>query len=311
MSYGMRYPFGQLGSAVLVLSLPSSLYSPSLPLLAGQQEKLKCLWCTVSTAQQQQKHQCAINIVLILNPKHSTIPGTRKKVNSILSDTRNTNHIWGSSFFFWELPNYSAAALPVLVPSPWSGWSLGSLLTWSGLFQGWCVAPVCCIVAIYLKLRNLTHYVWRKKWESLPEATFLAHRRKATYDGFQLQNSFHVMPRISACLPSFPLRLIQRKCRLGLHKPWGSLKGCCIFASAGPPSFPINAKVNLKQHNMSIQPLASRRKSSRAVPAGLAGATFLGAILEYQIQGELRMWILWDGFLFSTGTSFLFLSKLK
>ena len=29
-----------------------------------------------------------INILLILNPKHSTVPATRKKVNSIPAETR-------------------------------------------------------------------------------------------------------------------------------------------------------------------------------------------------------------------------------
>ncbi|NXW03613.1 MIPO1 protein, partial [Fregetta grallaria] len=37
---------------------------------------------------QQLKHQCVINIILILNPKHSTKPNTRKKINSIPAENR-------------------------------------------------------------------------------------------------------------------------------------------------------------------------------------------------------------------------------
>lgn len=51
----------------------------------------------LGAALQQQKH---INTVLILNPKYSTVPGIRKKVNSILSDTRSTDPIGGSRFSF-------------------------------------------------------------------------------------------------------------------------------------------------------------------------------------------------------------------
>ncbi|KAK4827993.1 hypothetical protein QYF61_022695 [Mycteria americana] len=39
--------------------------------------------------------QCVINIMLILNPKQSTIPATRKKINSIPAETR-TPVLWGN-----------------------------------------------------------------------------------------------------------------------------------------------------------------------------------------------------------------------
>lgn len=35
-----------------------------------------------------EKHQCVTDIVLILNPKHNTIAGTRKKIDSIPGETR-------------------------------------------------------------------------------------------------------------------------------------------------------------------------------------------------------------------------------
>ena len=34
------------------------------------------------------KHPCVINILLILNPKHNTIPATRKKINSVPAEAR-------------------------------------------------------------------------------------------------------------------------------------------------------------------------------------------------------------------------------
>lgn len=36
----------------------------------------------VSTTEQKMKHQCVINMILLLNPKHSNVP-TKKKINSM------------------------------------------------------------------------------------------------------------------------------------------------------------------------------------------------------------------------------------
>lgn len=63
MFYAMECPFGQLGSAVLAM-LPLSFWCTCS--LAGH-GKPGSPWPTVSTAQQQPKHQCAVNIILILN----------------------------------------------------------------------------------------------------------------------------------------------------------------------------------------------------------------------------------------------------
>lgn len=44
-------------------------------------EKMKYPWLCASIALRQLKDWCVINVILILNPKHSTIPATRKKNN--------------------------------------------------------------------------------------------------------------------------------------------------------------------------------------------------------------------------------------
>lgn len=54
MPYGMGYPFGQLGSAVQVLPLPTLPCTPS-SLLAAQHKKLKSRWHYIDIAQQQLK----------------------------------------------------------------------------------------------------------------------------------------------------------------------------------------------------------------------------------------------------------------
>jgi len=81
-------PLANLGQLSWVCPLPA----PAAPLacpLAGQSEKLKSPWLGVSTALQQLKHQRVINTLLILNPKHSTLPATmRREINSILAETR-------------------------------------------------------------------------------------------------------------------------------------------------------------------------------------------------------------------------------
>lgn len=71
---GMGYPFGQSGSAVLVLSPPSSS-------VAGQHRKLIRPWLCVST-------NGVTNTVLILNPEDSTILVTRMKIHSIPAKNR-------------------------------------------------------------------------------------------------------------------------------------------------------------------------------------------------------------------------------
>lgn len=57
--------------------------------LAGQYEKMKSPLLSVSTAQQQLKYWCVINI--ILKPKHNTVSATRKKF--IPAETRTGGKI--------------------------------------------------------------------------------------------------------------------------------------------------------------------------------------------------------------------------
>lgn len=54
-----------------------------LSLLSSWQNRVgtRKLQCSASTAQQQRKHWCAINTVLVTNPKHSTIQAAMKKIN--------------------------------------------------------------------------------------------------------------------------------------------------------------------------------------------------------------------------------------
>ena len=84
MFYGMEYPFGWFGSAVLALLPPSFLHT----CLLAEHRKLKNPWLKISATQQQLKHQRVINIILTLNSKHSTVPATKKKINSIPAKTR-------------------------------------------------------------------------------------------------------------------------------------------------------------------------------------------------------------------------------
>lgn len=83
--WGLEYPCGQFRSALLALLPPSSLCSCSL----AEYRKLKSPWLGV-TSWQQLKHQRVTNIVLLQNPKHSTRPPTRKKINSLPAQTRTS-----------------------------------------------------------------------------------------------------------------------------------------------------------------------------------------------------------------------------
>lgn len=78
MQYDIEYPFGHFELTVLLVSL-LGFFAPLAFLVTGQHDEQKRPWLTVSTGQQQLKHPCNINIILILNAKCSTIPATRKK----------------------------------------------------------------------------------------------------------------------------------------------------------------------------------------------------------------------------------------
>lgn len=72
----------------------SSLCTPS-PSLAGQHKKMEALWLGANAAQQWLKCH-VINIIHILNSKHSTIPASRRKVNSTLAQ----NSLWDNAVAF-------------------------------------------------------------------------------------------------------------------------------------------------------------------------------------------------------------------
>lgn len=72
----------------------SSLCTPS-PSLAGQHKKMEALWLGANAAQQWLKCH-VINIIHILNSKHSTIPASRRKVNSTLAQ----NSLWDNAVSF-------------------------------------------------------------------------------------------------------------------------------------------------------------------------------------------------------------------
>ena len=71
-----------LGHLSCLCPLPAFCAPPAFS-LAGYHEKLKRPWLSVSTALQQVEHQCVFSIILILNPKHTTMPTTRRKINSV------------------------------------------------------------------------------------------------------------------------------------------------------------------------------------------------------------------------------------
>jgi len=102
--HGTGCPFGRSGSAVLVLPPPSSF----CPLCfrtgrAAPEADVSLALC--STSQWQLKHQRVI-IILIHNPKHSTIPTTRKKINSSSAETRT----------YWEIfPGLYASSVKLTV----------------------------------------------------------------------------------------------------------------------------------------------------------------------------------------------------
>lgn len=72
-----------------VRSPSSSLCIPSLHADKVAWKTKKSL--TLCNHFSETKYQCIINIILFLNPSHSTIAATREKVNSIPTETRTSN----------------------------------------------------------------------------------------------------------------------------------------------------------------------------------------------------------------------------
>jgi len=72
-----------LQAASWLCPLPAPCACTPSSSLAGQHEKLNSPWLSVSTAEQQLKHQCVITTVFSTNPKHGSIWASAKKSNSI------------------------------------------------------------------------------------------------------------------------------------------------------------------------------------------------------------------------------------
>ena len=81
-SYGLGSPLGQSGSAAPAVSPPTPCAPPGSSLV-GWGEKQNSPWLWVSTAQQGREHPGVTNTVSSTNPKHSPIPATVKKTNSV------------------------------------------------------------------------------------------------------------------------------------------------------------------------------------------------------------------------------------
>lgn len=82
--HSLGHTFGQLTSAIPVLF--SRVHPQVLAGRAAPGAETSSALC--SSALQQLTHWCAINTVFILNPKHSTMTTTKKKINSVLTETR-------------------------------------------------------------------------------------------------------------------------------------------------------------------------------------------------------------------------------
>lgn len=74
----VEYPFGQFGSAVLAVLLPCFLWT----FLLAEHGVLKSPWIRVSATYQQLQGQCIITDCsqVSLNPKHSTVPASKKRM---------------------------------------------------------------------------------------------------------------------------------------------------------------------------------------------------------------------------------------
>lgn len=97
MPYSMENPSGQFRPAVPAI-LPPSLLCPCLLSRAyaehvsiPEHRNLKIPWLRVGAAEQQLKHRCVINVLHRFNLKQSTVPATRKEINSIPYKHRTGN----------------------------------------------------------------------------------------------------------------------------------------------------------------------------------------------------------------------------
>lgn len=88
-------PLASLGQLFLIVLPPGFLCTCSL----AEHGTLISPWLRAHSAQQQLKHQCVNNIILILNPKHSTVPATKK---IIPDETRTQSSYYWNSHDKWS-----------------------------------------------------------------------------------------------------------------------------------------------------------------------------------------------------------------
>jgi len=86
MEHNTEYPFGQFESVVLILSPPSSLGSPQH--FASRSWEAEMALALYHTALQQIETSACYHCIVLLNPKHSVIPDTLKKTNSIPAEAK-------------------------------------------------------------------------------------------------------------------------------------------------------------------------------------------------------------------------------
>lgn len=82
--------------------------------LLAEHKKLKTPWLQVSTSSQQLKHHHVINITVILNPKYTTVPGTRKKITFTSAETSTAPTPYSIPFMSCSSPTLSNTPSPFL-----------------------------------------------------------------------------------------------------------------------------------------------------------------------------------------------------
>lgn len=82
--YGIGYPSGLFGSAIPAMLPSSFLFISSL----AEHETPKSPGLGESTTKHQPKHQCVIDIILIMNPKQSAVPAIEKKMTFIPAEMK-------------------------------------------------------------------------------------------------------------------------------------------------------------------------------------------------------------------------------
>lgn len=117
----------------LVLCWPCSLNGISCTSSLAEHRKSKSPWLRVSTTKQWLQHQCIINIILVLNPKYSTVLVMKKRI-SHLSQTPNS-----LSLYSWKR---CPKPLVIFMALLWS-WPIKSVFFLNCCSQNW-TQPLHC-----------------------------------------------------------------------------------------------------------------------------------------------------------------------